>query len=75
MTRWEQIIGREAPQPWVIVEGKDKVNPLFAEWMMGLPEGWVTGHGLNRKQELRLLGNGVMPQQAAYALNKLEKIA
>lgn len=75
VTRWEQIIGREAPQPWVIVEGKDKVNPLFAEWMMGLPEGWVTGHGLNRKQELRLLGNGVMPQQAAYALNKLEKIA
>ena len=68
---WEEIIGREAPQPWVLVDGKDKVNPLFTEWMMGLPEGWVTGHGLNRKQELRLCGNGVVPQQAAYALNAL----
>ena len=36
--------------------------------MMGLPEGHVTGRGLPRSQELKMLGNGVVPQQAALAL-------
>lgn len=36
---------------------------------MGLPAGWVTGTpGLSRSQQLRILGNGVVPQQATYAL-------
>ena len=34
---------------------------------MGLPDGWVTGAGLSRSQELKMLGNGVVPQQAAAA--------
>lgn len=38
---------------------------------MGLPEGWVTGHGLRPAQELALLGNGVCPQQARLALDLL----
>nr|DAM79383.1 MAG TPA: Cytosine specific methyltransferase [Caudoviricetes sp.] len=47
-------------------------NPEFIEWMMGLPEGWVTGvPGLTRNQQLKALGNGVVPAQAAYALNHL----
>ncbi len=29
---------------------------------------WVTGLGLPRTAELRALGNGVVPQQAAYAV-------
>jgi DNA (cytosine-5)-methyltransferase 1 len=39
--------------------------------MMGLPEGHVTGHALSAAQELKMLGNGVVPQQAALALRLL----
>lgn len=35
---------------------------------MGLPEGHVTEVGLTRNQQLKALGNGVVPQQAAAAL-------
>lgn len=38
---------------------------------MGLPEGWVTGVALSRNQQLKLLGNGVVPQQAAAAFDHL----
>ena len=44
-----------------------KLSARFVEWMMGLPEGWVPGVGLSRSQELKMLGNGVVPQQAAAA--------
>lgn len=39
--------------------------------MMGLPEGHVTGHGLSRTGELKMLGNGVVPAQAFLALSVL----
>ena len=52
------------------------LNPLFVEWMMGLPVGWVTGvSGLSRLQRLKILGNGVVPQQAALALTHLLPLA
>ena len=35
---------------------------------MGLPSGWVTDLPLPRTAQLRALGNGVVPQQAAYAV-------
>lgn len=39
---------------------------------MGLPMGHVTSvPGLSRTAQLRALGNGVVPQQAAYALRIL----
>jgi DNA (cytosine-5)-methyltransferase 1 len=38
---------------------------------MGLPDGHVTGRGLSPAQELKMLGNGVCPQQAALALRLL----
>lgn len=39
---------------------------------MGLPEGWVTAvPGLSRGDMLRLLGNGVVPQQASAGLRWL----
>jgi len=34
---------------------------------MGIPEGWVTGLEIPRTHQLKLLGNGVVPQQAAVA--------
>lgn len=40
--------------------------------MMGLPDGWVTAvPGLARNAQLKLLGNGVVPQQAEVALRDL----
>lgn len=48
--------------------GSARLSPYFTEWMMGLPPGWVTGVPLSRTDQLRLLGNGVVPQQCALAL-------
>ena len=38
---------------------------------MGLDDGWVTDAGLNRNEQLKALGNGVVPQQAAAAVRHL----
>lgn len=39
---------------------------------MGLPAGWVTDvPGLPRNAQLKALGNGVVPQQAALACRLL----
>jgi hypothetical protein len=71
--RWESIIGRPAPEP-TKPDGKDgnhRLSSKFTEWMMGLPDGWITGHDLKRNDELKLAGNGVVPQQAELALRLL----
>ncbi|MFD9334261.1 hypothetical protein ACFWBF_07550 [Streptomyces sp. NPDC060028] len=49
-----------------------RLNPAFVEWLMGLPAGHVTDvPGLSRTAQLKALGNGVVPQQAAHALRSL----
>lgn len=71
--RWEQILGRPAPAP-TKPDGRDgahRLSSMFTEWLMGLPEGWITGLGLKRNDELKLAGNGVVPQQAELALRIL----
>lgn len=71
--RWEKILGRPAPAP-TKPDGKDnahRLSSLFTEWMMGLPEGWITSCGLSRNDELKACGNGVVPQQAELALRLL----
>jgi hypothetical protein len=71
--RWEAILGRQAPEP-TKPDGKDgnhRLSSKFTEWMMGLPDGWITGHDLKRNDELKLAGNGVVPQQAELALRLL----
>lgn len=73
--RWTHVVGREAPEPTRNGISSTRITPAFVEWMMGLPEGWVTGHGLTASQELKMLGNGVVPQQAALALNLLDGAA
>lgn len=50
---------------------QSRLNPKFVEYMMGLPEGWVTDLPLSRAQIFRLLGNGVVPQQAYKAIETL----
>jgi hypothetical protein len=71
--RWEQTLGRPAPAP-TKPDGKDGAHRLsskFTEWMMGLPDGWITDCGLSRNEELKACGNGVVPQQAELALRIL----
>lgn len=58
---------QKAPDPLV----NEKLNTRFVEYMMGLPEGWVTDLPISRSQQFKLLGNGVVPQQAYYALQLL----
>jgi DNA (cytosine-5)-methyltransferase 1 len=70
--KWETLT-RPAPDP-TLPDGKDGAHRLsskFTEWMMGLPDGWITGHGLKRNDELKMAGNGVVPQQAVLALRYL----
>jgi hypothetical protein len=73
---WEQILGRTAPFPAEPGRrGRCRLSPDFAEWLMGLPAGWVTGvPGLPYSAEIRALGNGVVPLQAATALRLLAAI-
>lgn len=71
--RWEELTGRPAPAP-TKADGKDgahRLSSAFTEWMMGLPEGWVTDCDLTRTEELKACGNGVVPQQAELALKML----
>jgi DNA (cytosine-5)-methyltransferase 1 len=71
--RWERILGRVAPSPTIVgKKGGQQLAPLFVEWLMGLPAGHVTAvPGLSRNEQLKLLGNGVVPQQAEAALRWL----
>jgi DNA (cytosine-5)-methyltransferase 1 len=66
--RFSRSMEREAI-PNALDQGK--LNAKFVEYIMGLPGGWVTDLDLSRTQQLKMLGNGVVPQQAYYALELL----
>lgn len=70
IARAEQAIGRPAPPPTEIgPKGAPRLSPRFVEFLMILPEGWVTDvAGLSRNDQLKMLGNGVVPAQCAAAL-------
>jgi len=70
--RWAGLLDRPAPPPVQPgTTGRPVLAPAFVEWLMGLPADWVCALGLPRTVALRLLGNGVVPQQAAAALRAL----
>ncbi|WP_087587748.1 DNA cytosine methyltransferase [Prescottella equi] len=70
--RWERLT-RPAPEPTEPNRnGRPRLSAAFAEWMMGLPAGYVTAvPGISRADQLKAIGNGVCPQQAVAALNHL----
>jgi len=75
--RWEALT-RPAPAPTEPNKnGNPRLAAAFSEWMMGWPAGWVTDPaiGISRNDQLRIIGNGVVPQQAIAALNRLLGIA
>lgn len=74
--RWEAVTGRRAPQPTERgTRGQARLSPLLSEWLMGLPEGFVTDIDLPYSAKHRALGNGVVPQQAIAAIRLLVDIA
>lgn len=79
IARWEQIT-RPAPPPTETgPKGNPRLSAKFSEWLMGVPDGWITDvPGVTRNEALRMAGNGVVPQQAAAALRfllALERVA
>ena len=73
IARWENLT-RPAPAPTEPNRnGKPRLAASFSEWMMGWPDGWVTDPAIDisRSNQLRIVGNGVCPQQAAAALRYL----
>lgn len=73
IARWEALT-RPAPTA-TEPTGKGaahRLSPRFTEWMQGLPDGWITDvPGITRNEALKACGNGVVPQQAAAALDYL----
>ena len=73
---WEAVTGRAAPAPTERgARGQTRLAPAFTEWLMGLSRGFVTGLNLPYSAQLRILGNGVVPQQATAALQLLVDVA
>lgn len=69
IARWERING-PAPAPTKLgKKGRPKLNPEFAAWMMGCSPGWITDvPDVTDNEALRMAGNGVVRQQAEFAL-------
>lgn len=74
--RWEQITGHPAPPPTEPTGrgGAHRLSARFAEWMMGLEPGWVTDIPISRTDQLRAIGNGVLPRQAVAALHDMRAV-
>jgi DNA (cytosine-5)-methyltransferase 1 len=74
--RWETITGRPAPYPTETgTKGQPRLSSAFSEWLMGLPAGFVTNLDLPYAAQHRVIGNGVVPQQADAALRQLVTLA
>lgn len=73
--RWEAQLGRPDPRPTEPTgrNNGERLSPRFTEWMMGLPDGWVTDPaiGISRNEQLKACGNGVVPQQAIAAIRDM----
>lgn len=83
VARHEQTFGRAAPPPTEPgKKGSARLAARFAEWMMCLPDGWVTDptiwEGMTdtaaRNTQLHALGNGVVPPQAVAAVTHLIRV-
>ncbi len=74
--RWEHLTRPAPPPTEPNKNGNPRLSAAFSEWMMGWPAGWVTDPaiGISRNDQLRIVGNGVCPQQAAAALRQLIQV-
>lgn len=72
------FVGRKPPKPYREKQESEKlvgdliVRPHFFEWLMGLPEGYLTEVFPDEEAKaIKLCGNGVVPEQAVAALTLL----
>jgi hypothetical protein len=84
IARWESVT-RVAPPPVdTNTRGQLRLSARFSEWMLGWPDGWVTGviddvpwcrseTTITRIEAMKIIGNGVVPQQARAALQALKE--
>lgn len=72
VARWAEVF---APPPATEVSprGTVRLAAPFAEWMLGIPAGFVTDH-VARNAALRIIGNGVMERQAVNAFGHLQAL-
>jgi len=78
INRWGRVLGRPAPAPTLPTgrAGGPQLSARFDEWLMGLPDGHVTDPAIwagmrpstARNAQLKLCGNGCVPQQAEAAV-------
>lgn len=75
MRLWESITGHRMPEPEEdSPSGGRRLSARFGEWVMGLPPKWVTGlRAIPRTAQIRILGNGVVPQQGSLAIHSLAR--
>ena len=77
IARHEHFAGRvQPPETEPDKNGRPRLSARFDEWVMGLPDGWVTDvPGIDYNDALRLLGNGVIPAQGEAAYRELARRA
>ncbi|WMI33015.1 DNA methyltransferase [Gordonia Phage SchottB] len=69
--RWETVVGA-APAPTQLSRtGTQQLSPVFVEWMMGLPRGWVTDVAVpvDDGDQLNLFGDALRPPPVDLARN------
>lgn len=76
--RRQESLSRPAPSPTEPnSNGRPRLAAAFAEWMMFWPPGWVTDPaiGISRADQLRIIGNGVVPAQAISGFSYLRLVS
>lgn len=63
-TYWSTVMGYSAPSGDDFIKHKERV----AEWVMGIPYGWVSNQNFKHKAACTLIGNASVWQQAHLAL-------
>jgi hypothetical protein len=77
--RWEVLTAQPAPVPIEYgPRGGLRLSARFAEWLMGIARGWITAvPELDRRAQLKAIGDGVVPMQAfaafAHLLGEMER--
>lgn len=69
------VFGADVPaptEPGSRAGSRVRLAAPFPEWMMGYQPGWVTSPelGIKRGDQLKMIGNGVMQQQAEHGINE-----
>lgn len=66
---WASLIGRYPPTKAYIPTRQHVIaHAGIPEWMMGFPKGYVVDNTETNRAALHMIGNSVVPQQAAHAL-------